>query len=60
VDAATVTQAFDAANEAAKARLAAQRDAWIGALAAQLGLEKEKVAAALQDCGGAGHFARAH
>jgi hypothetical protein len=60
VDAAKVTEAFDAARDAAKARLAAQRDAWIGALADQLGIEKEKVAAALRECGGAKHFARAH
>jgi hypothetical protein len=58
VEPAKVTEAWQAAEEKAKATLAAQRDAWVSALAAQLGVDKEKVAAALQECGGAKRFAR--
>jgi hypothetical protein len=60
VEPAKVTEAWQAATQAAKEKLAAQRNAWVAALAAQLGVDKEKVAAALHECGGANRFARSH
>jgi hypothetical protein len=48
VDTATVTAAFDAARADRKAQFQAAHDAFINAVAQQLGLPAEKVAAALE------------